>query len=108
MELFALAEYKELSLVKQSLLRQVDYLKDQTHLNAMVRLEHYSDDDNYDLVVLLFANDGALISDEVTHTFDTCQKEEAITMGKSLLRTVKTWLRNMDITVTNNLIEEEF
>jgi len=100
--------YKELPLVKQSVLRQVAYLQSQCELNVMVRLEHYSDDDNFDLVVLVFAKDGSLISDEVTHTFETDEKEEAIKEGNKLLETVMTWCENCNITVNRNLVMQEF
>jgi hypothetical protein len=100
--------YKELSKVKQSLLTQVSYLQNQVDMNVMVRLEHYSDGDNFDLVVLVFAKDGALISDEVTHTFETNEKEEAIKEGNSLLEVVMEWCENFNVTISRNLVMEEF
>lgn len=103
-----MAEYKSLPLVKQSVLRQVGYLKNQCDLSVMVRLEHYSDDESFDLVVLIFAPDGALISDEVTHIFNSCEKIEAIAEGKALLRKVKSWFRNVSVNVNGQLVQQEF
>lgn len=102
-----MSEYKELSLAKKSLVNRVSYLQDKTTLNVMVRLEHYSCDDNYDLVILVLENGGILIHDEVTHTFETNEKEEAIKEGNSMLRKVKSWLSNMNVTINNELVLEE-
>lgn len=102
-----MTEYRELSQAKQSLVNRVKYLQDKTVLNVMVRLEHYSSDDNFDLVILVLEDNGLLIHDEVTHTFETDEKEEAIKEGNSMLRKVKSWLSNMNVTIANELVQEE-